>query len=181
MSVSLLVPGAGDALDVGEPLLQGLLAGRGQAGLAEHGGQVGFFGEPGRGVGGGDGGVAAAGGVEGADERGLAALAGREGVLAFGLGGVPQAVVDGAEVQAGELVAEQGDLGSLIGVLGVQGRGAAEGCVDVVEPGVQACRAGPAATAWPSRRACRRSVMRRAAVSSSWLPNSSAQAVSAAA
>ena len=50
MSVSLLVPGAGDALDVGESLLQGLLAGRGQAGLAEHRGEVGLFGEPGRGV-----------------------------------------------------------------------------------------------------------------------------------
>jgi hypothetical protein len=142
MSVSLLVPGAGDALDVGESLLEGLLAGRGQAGLAEHGGQVGFFGEPGRGVGGGDGGVAAAGGVAGADERGLAALGGREGVLALGLGGVPQAVVDGAEVQVGELVAEQGDLGPGVGVLGVQGRGAAEGGVDLVEPGVQACGAG---------------------------------------
>jgi hypothetical protein len=39
------VPGAGDALDVGESLLQGLLAGRGQAGLAEHRGEVGLFGE----------------------------------------------------------------------------------------------------------------------------------------
>lgn len=128
MSASLLVPGAGDALDVGESLLQGFFARRGQAGLAEHRGQVGFFGEPGRSVGGGgDDGVAAAGGVAGADERGLAALAGREGVLAFGLGGVPEAVVDGAEVQVGELVADQGDLGSLVGVLGVEGRGAVEG------------------------------------------------------
>ncbi|HEY5990639.1 MAG TPA: hypothetical protein VIV12_30235, partial [Streptosporangiaceae bacterium] len=107
-----------------------------------HRGQVGFFGEPGRGVGGGDGGVAAAGGVAGADERGLAALGGREGVLAFGLGGVPQAVVDGAEVQVGELIAEQGDLGSLVGSVRVQGRGAVEGCVDVVQSGVQAGRAG---------------------------------------
>jgi hypothetical protein len=46
------------------------------------------------------------------------------------------------EVQVGELVAEQGDLGSLVGVLGVQGRGGAEGRVGFVQSGVQAGRAG---------------------------------------
>jgi hypothetical protein len=42
MSVSLLVAGAGDALDVSESLLQGLLARRSQAGLAEHRSQAPF-------------------------------------------------------------------------------------------------------------------------------------------
>lgn len=137
MSVFFLAPGAGDALDIGEPLFEGLPAGRGQAGLAEHPGQVCFFGEPDRGVGLGDGGVTAAGGVAGADERGLAALAGRECVLALGLGRVPQAVVEGAEVQVGELVAKQGDLCSPVDVPGVQSRKAVEGGVYLVQARVR--------------------------------------------
>src|SRR6266511_5018022 len=142
MSVVFLGPGAGDESHVGQSLVQCLAAGWRDARLAHPRCQVGFLGEPDRGVGGGDRGVAAAGGLAGSEQRGVAALLGWEVVLALGVGRVPEAVVDGAEVQVGELVAQQGDLGARVGGGCVQGRVTVDGRVDVVQSGVQARRCG---------------------------------------
>ncbi|MFI9247940.1 hypothetical protein ACIGXF_36465 [Streptomyces sp. NPDC053086] len=65
----------------------------------------------------GDHGVAAAVGLAGADQRSRAALIGGQFVLAFGLRGVEHAVVDGSQVEVGELGGEQRCLGLFIGDL----------------------------------------------------------------
>ncbi|TQK42332.1 hypothetical protein FBY35_3715 [Streptomyces sp. SLBN-118] len=112
----------------------GLAAGRGQAPVFEGGHQVVFLSNPDRGVGRGDGGVAATGGLAGPDQRGLASLVIGQAALAFGGLWLPQAVVEGAQAQVGELLAQQGTYGALVGVVGLQPAVGAEGVE--VTPGV---------------------------------------------
>lgn len=131
----------GDALDVGEAGEDGLAAGRSQALVFEGGYQVVFLSNPDRGVGRGDGGVAATGGLAGPDQWGLASLVIGQAALAFGGLWLLQAVVEGAQAQVGELVAQQGLCGALVGVVGLRSAVGSEGVKDVVESVVQAAGA----------------------------------------
>ncbi|MFB7507592.1 hypothetical protein, partial [Streptomyces broussonetiae] len=81
--------------------------------------------------------VTASGRQAGSRQRGLPALIGPELVPALGRGGVPQAVVDRAEVQVDEFVPKQGELQAFVGEPGRKCRTLLDDVVDFVEPGVE--------------------------------------------